>query len=96
MIYTYEQLFEMLSRVGGTYHEVDGEQLFCRFRAEARDPDEYGRVLGESARLVHIEGDTRERSARQQVTVDGQRWQIVHVLHKTSGVVVWTLARYTG
>lgn len=95
MVYAYEQLFEMLSRVGGTYHEVDGEQLFCRIRSEARDQDEYGRVQDKQLKLVYIEGDTYERSIRQQVIVGGEEWRIVHILHRTSGMVVWTLTRYT-
>ena len=96
MIYTYDQLFDMLARVGGAMHDVDGEQLFCRLRGETRDQEEYGRVLGESARLVFIDGDTHERAARQKVTVDGVKWQIVGVLRKTSGMVVWTLQRHVG
>lgn len=94
MIYAYEQLFEMLSRVGGAYHEVDGEQLFCRLRTESRDLDEFGRVQDKQLKLIYIEGDTHERSIRQQVTVAGAEWRIVHIQHKTSGMIVWTMIRY--
>ena len=95
MIYTRDELVEMLERVGGAIHDVDGQPLFCRIKEETVDPDEYGRVLSARQTLSHAFGDTHQRSARYSAVVDGVDWTIVHVRQKTSGIVVWTMERYT-
>ena len=95
MIYTRDELVEMLERVGGAIHDVDGEQLFCRVRGLQAEPDDFGRVLVERAELTHIDGDTWLRSAHHDTVVDGVTWRIVGVWRKLSGTVVWTLERET-
>ena len=95
MIYSPDDLTMMLARSGAAIHQVDGEELYCRIKGLAVEPDEFGRVMSERQELSHITGATYRRSARHRSVVDGVQWEIVHVRNKISGLVVWTMERYT-
>lgn len=86
----------MLERTGGALHTVDGQELFCRVKGLAVEPDGLGRVMLERQELTHIAGETFERRAHHDTVVDGTTWSIVGVRTKLSGLVVWTLEREVG
>lgn len=93
MVYTRDELHEMLARVGASIHIVDGEELFCRVRGPLVEQGEFDRVMYEKQDLVHIEGDTYMRHAHHDIEVDGKLWSIAGVRLKTSGIVVLNLER---
>lgn len=95
-MYTTAQQQLLLERTGGATHTVDGVDLFCRVKALAVVPDEYGRVQVERRELEHVGGATFTRRAHHDTVVDGVTWHIVGVREKLSGIVVWSMEREVG